>query len=150
MVYTQPFVVYSTGMEKRQCTKCRKRKKLDEFSWKNKAKGWRSSWCKSCVNEARMNIYKGNKTKHRRYQNERRVGIQQKARDYLSSHPCVDCGEDDVVVLDFDHVRGKKVDDVNRLIWRGFSWENVKKEIEKCEVRCANCHRRATHRRRGE
>ena len=43
--------------------------------------------------------------------------------DYLSAAPCVDCGERDPVVLDFDHVGP---------------------EIARCEVRCANCHRRRT------
>jgi hypothetical protein len=37
--------------------------------------------------------------------------------DYLSSHPCLDCGEHDPVVLDFDHVHGKKECDVNALVY---------------------------------
>jgi hypothetical protein len=67
--------------------------------------------------------------------------------NYLAAHPCVDCGEADVVVLDFDHVRGEKVGVVSVLIRKG-SLSAIKAEIEKCEVRCANCHRRVTHRRR--
>ena len=73
----------------------------------------------------------------------------QKLFAYLSDHPCVDCGEKDVVVLEFDHVRGKKSANVVHLIVRGYLWESVEKEIAKCEVRCCNCHRRATTRRAG-
>ena len=68
--------------------------------------------------------------------------------DYLSKHPCVDCGEGDVVVLDFDHVKGEKVSDVSRLANVGARLWKLINEIDKCEVRCANCHRRVTHKRR--
>jgi hypothetical protein len=69
--------------------------------------------------------------------------------EYLSAHPCVDCGETDIVVLEFDHVRGIKVDDVSTLVTRT-GLTTVRAEIAKCEVRCANCHRRITYRRRLE
>lgn len=66
---------------------------------------------------------------------------------YLSEHPCVDCGETDLVVLEFDHVRGDKRRDISAMMQQGFSWEAVSEEIEKCDVRCANCHRRVTYHR---
>ena len=69
-------------------------------------------------------------------------------RSYLLAHPCVDCGESDPVVLDFDHVKGGKVKEVSTMVRDGMSAANIRAEIAKCEVRCANCHRRMTHRRR--
>ena len=63
---------------------------------------------------------------------------------YLLEHPCVDCGEADPLVLDFDHVRGKKTLDVNRMINYRYGWNRILEEIEKCEVRCCLCHRRQT------
>jgi len=70
--------------------------------------------------------------------------------DYLASHPCVDCGEKDIDVLDFDHL-GNKLCNVRYMANSCWSVEMIKKEIEKCEVRCANCHRRITRKReRGE
>ena len=57
---------------------------------------------------------------------------------------CVDCGEDNHIVLDFDHLRDKKYN-ISRMIHDGFSWAAIKKEIAKCEVVCANCHRVRTH-----
>lgn len=63
---------------------------------------------------------------------------------YLDEHPCVDCGEDDKVVLEFDHVRGVKVTSVSSMCRGGYSIEKLVAEVEKCEVRCANCHRRKT------
>jgi hypothetical protein len=63
---------------------------------------------------------------------------------YLSSRACVDCGEADPRVLEFDHVRGKKLGNVSSLRTGGYSLERLEAELAKCEVRCANCHRRKT------
>lgn len=65
--------------------------------------------------------------------------------NYLKMHPCVDCGETDPVVLQFDHFRDKKYQVAN-LVSSNMSWQNILKEIEKCEIRCANCHYRKTAR----
>lgn len=59
---------------------------------------------------------------------------------------CVDCGINNHIVLDFDHLRDKKYN-VSRMIHDGFSWKAIMKEVEKCEVVCANCHRMRTYHR---
>lgn len=64
--------------------------------------------------------------------------------EYLAEHPCIDCGEKDVAVLEFDHVSGSKRMEVTTLARRGCSVKSLLAEIRKCEVRCANCHRRRT------
>jgi uncharacterized protein YcfJ len=68
--------------------------------------------------------------------------------EYLLTHPCVDCGMTDLVVLEFDHVRGVKVAAVSALVTGGYPWTKIDAEIAKCDVRCANCHRRVTVERR--
>ena len=65
-------------------------------------------------------------------------------RDYLLRHPCIDCGETDPIVLHFDHVRGKKEGNISKGVHTAWSLEKLALEIEKCEVRCANCHLRKT------
>ena len=62
---------------------------------------------------------------------------------------CADCGFSDIRALDFDHVRGEKIDDVGALIRSGRSITLIKAEIAKCEVRCRNCHAIATMSRLG-
>lgn len=66
---------------------------------------------------------------------------------YLREHPCTDCGEADPIVLEFDHLRDKKFGIAAGL--RDREWQSVLDEMAKCEVVCANCHRRRTAKRGG-
>ena len=62
--------------------------------------------------------------------------------DYLKEHPCIDCGETDPLVLQFDHripLNDANAVRVSKLVHRG-SLDKLKSEITKCDVRCANCH----------
>lgn len=63
---------------------------------------------------------------------------------YLLQHPCVDCGEADPIVLEFDHVRDVKSAEISKMVKDGLGWNRISQEILKCDVRCANCHRRRT------
>lgn len=60
---------------------------------------------------------------------------------------CVDCGESEPIVLEFDHVRGEKRRAVADMVSNYYSIKTIKEEIRKCEIRCANCHRKKTHER---
>lgn len=65
--------------------------------------------------------------------------------EYLIAHPCVKCGEKDIIVLEFDHIdRKRKKASVTSLL--RFMPPVFKTEIEKCQVLCTNCHRRKTAR----
>jgi hypothetical protein len=66
--------------------------------------------------------------------------------DYKLQHPCIDCGNPDPRVLDFDHIDAStKQDDICRMVNGSASIESLLAEIEKCVVRCSNCHRIRTH-----
>ncbi len=60
---------------------------------------------------------------------------------YLLGHPCVDCGNADIRVLDFDHTRGIKAKCVSKMAHDCHPLSAVIEEVSKCDVRCANCHR---------
>lgn len=64
--------------------------------------------------------------------------------EFLLTHPCVDCDETDPLVLEFDHVDGTKHRAISDMIARCEPVERIQAEMEKCEVRCANCHKRIT------
>ncbi|QQR82198.1 hypothetical protein IPJ70_02855 [Candidatus Campbellbacteria bacterium] len=79
-------------------------------------------------------------------QKRHRIGVRRKLFEFLSTKSCVDCGEQDPIVLDFDHKnRAEKFKSVSKMLSGHYSWESVLKEIKKCTVRCANCHRRKTY-----
>lgn len=133
-----------------KCTKCLKEKKLEEFHRRSAVPSGRRSHCKDCMKVYNGNFYKTSETRREKLRTSRRVYIEKNRKflsDYKSSHPCVDCGEIDPVCLDFDHVRGKKVANICE-IYKHCSLETLRKEIEKCELRCANCHRKITAKRR--
>ena len=77
-----------------------------------------------------------------------RYAIEQKARlrnhvdAYLKEHPCVDCGFDNPIALDFDHREPKeKYKTISQIIHGRLGINLLTTEIAKCDVRCANCHR---------
>jgi L-lysine 2,3-aminomutase len=82
------------------------------------------------------------------YNRERRHTMQRHVIEYLREHPCVDCGETDPIVLEFDHLRDK-IANVSAMALAKRPWRVILAEIEKCEVVCANCHRRRTLARSG-
>jgi hypothetical protein len=105
---------------------------------------------KACVKkhyEANKEIYKKRAST---FSIEARKRNKNFIKNYLLLNPCVDCGESDVIVLEFDHVRGEKENNIANASNRAWSLKKIKEEISKCEVRCCNCHRRITHKRRLE
>lgn len=131
----------------RMCMFCGKDKLIEDFCWKNKAKGKRNLKCKKCVNDDSKRHYQLNKStylartkKSNKFYNERNQLI---VVNYLKSHPCVDCGNTNILVLDFDHMFDKKSNIAN-MARDCVSEELLLCEMGKCEIRCANCHRLKT------
>ena len=130
----------------RKCSRCKQIKTIEEFNFKEKTKGIRQYQCKSCSRLYVKQHYENNKayylSKARKRNNKIREEIKRHTWNYLKTHPCVDCGEKDPVVLEFDHISDKIINVSN--MYRNFTLERVVQEIAKCQVRCANCHRRKT------
>lgn len=69
--------------------------------------------------------------------------------EYLLEHPCVECGEDNPILLDFDHLDPKtKRKGIANMIALHY-WSVIEKEIAKCRVLCVKCHRIHTAKQRG-
>ena len=138
-------------MATKVCTKCGQEKDEEEFGWERP--GHRNAACKRCRADYQAGQYENNKEKELAYKANRQVRQREKARlyvfAYLTTHPCVDCGEVDPIILTFDHVRGVKKMAVSQMVNQGYSKEALQAEIDKCEVRCHNCHHRIEKKRRG-
>jgi hypothetical protein len=69
-------------------------------------------------------------------------------KDYKESRACLDCGKKyHPCAMDFDHIKGIKKSNIAILVRMATSISTIKKEIDKCELVCANCHRLRTHKR---
>jgi hypothetical protein len=133
----------------KRCPQCKKTKALEGFAIARRRKDGRQSTCKECKREWDRKIYKRNPQKYADRNAAKRELLRKLIAEYLQGHPCVDCGENDIVVLEFDHIGDDKVSDISHLISRGAAWATLLREIAKCEVVCANDHRRRTARRGG-
>jgi hypothetical protein len=136
---------------RRRCGSCGEAKPLEDFNWRRRERGQRDSLCRPCRSAYKQAHYRRNKQRYIDQSRERKQLLAlERTRHliaYFADHPCVDCGEDDPVVLEFDHLRDKAFNIGHALPFR--SWPSILAEIEKCEVVCANCHRRRTARRAG-
>lgn len=132
----------------KRCCTCHELRPLTDFNVRRAAPDGLQSRCRACSRawyvahreQHRANVAR--RTVATRLEYKRRIGV------HLRAHPCVDCGETDVRVLDFDHDSGSdKRADIAALVAACGRWSDIEAEIAKCSVRCANCHRRVTSER---
>lgn len=94
----------------------------------------RNTICKKCYSKRRTNIKKINK---------------QKSIEYLGGC-CSNCGyKKSISALEFHHIN-PKIKDINfkNILYKDF--EQIKIELDKCVLLCANCHREEHDRIRSE
>lgn len=126
------------------CTKCNEEKEFEFFAKRSKSPDGLNVWCKECFKEYdRTRYLNGDKER----KNNNKIKIKRAARNHIWNHlisnPCVDCGESDPLVLEFDHRDDSgKLGNISAM--QEHSIERIQAEIEKCDIRCANCHRRRT------
>ena len=132
------------------CKLCSTDKPFSDFN--RRGSGYQP-YCRYCQSSLHREYYDSNRSKRKKQIRDRAAIHKRAAREYvlnyLSNHPCVDCGEKNRVVLQFDHVRGEKFAEISKLINNGALITTISEEIAKCDVRCANCHIIATAQRAG-
>jgi hypothetical protein len=135
----------------RRCGRCQAIKPVDDFMWRRKERGQRDNYCRPCRADYHHEHYVANRARYIENTARRKRALAEERNAYLVeffvTHPCTDCGETDPLVLEFDH-QGDKCFNVSAGV-RDRNWQAVLDEIAKCEVVCANCHRRRTAAARG-
>ena len=127
----------------KKCSKCGVVKPYEEFNRSSRNKDGYHVYCRECS----KGHYQANIVRHKsnvRRTARARTALMQSILFEAMAGGCVDCGITDIRVLEFDHVRGVKVDSITSIVRRGLSIEVLLTEIAKCEIRCANCHTLAT------
>lgn len=139
----------------KKCPDCNNKKDLSEFGINVTKKDGHTNNCKPCRAAWAKRWYKKNRVLHmaraKASNDKRKKKIRSFIFAYLLEHPCVDCGEANPMLLEFDHVRWKKSFHISRALSdRNRPLEAITNEIvEKCDVRCIGCHRLRTAKERG-
>jgi hypothetical protein len=131
----------------KRCCGCKNDKSIEDFAINRSKSDGRATMCKACKKAYNQAYYAVTRDRHKPGRAASRIlareSAQRNVHEYLRSHPCIDCGETDIVVLEFDHLRDKKFG-ISDMINAGMRWPRILAEIEKCDVVCANDHRRRT------
>jgi len=137
-------------METKTCPRCQAEKPLAAFP----AKAGRrcGTYCTPCKQDYDREYYAATQAARARNKQKTKLAIKERNRLYVLRYlrdcgGCADCGETDLVVLEFDHLDpALKLDSLSQMIWGGSSLKRIADELAKCDVVCANCHRRRTAR----
>jgi hypothetical protein len=128
----------------KRCRKCCLTKQRKEFNAHKQTRDKLASWCRKCTadsDKARNRMYM------RRYVNPNKESRKLWLQKYKAERGCARCKENDPICLDFNHINPTtKLFQISK--FRFSSMDKLQTEIDKCEVLCANCHRKETARQR--
>ena len=120
------------------CYTCKISKSVELFH--RKKEGYHSQ-CKDC----RKKYFKKYNLLNKVHLNSKsKIGNDTKSqwfKEYKSTLKCIRCGESNPLCLEFHHKDPTQKDRAISTMTR-LSPEKVKEEIAKCDVLCANCHRK--------
>lgn len=127
----------------KKCSKCRLEKDLICFYKHRTRSDGHQTVCIVCQNKRSRQHYKDNK----KYYGDKRRKFRESLRemiDNIKNVPCKDCKvRYNPWQMEFDHLRDKE-NGISELMILG-NKTKILKEIEKCEIVCANCHKQRTH-----
>jgi hypothetical protein len=132
-------------MEEKTCSKCRKTKSIKEFN--KKTNSITQTYCRECQQSFSREHYSKNREYYALRNTQRKLELRAFI-DELKSKPCSDCGNQyDPCAMDFDHINNDKEFDIALMITRKCSKQAILREVAKCELVCAVCHRIRTKKR---
>src|SRR6476661_10583761 len=118
------------------CTKCQRDLPVTAFAFNRTKLDRLQTSCRECKKAQQGSWYRRNRERHiENVRPSRAAAVERNLRyvvHYLLDNPCLDCGENDPLILQFDHVRGEKVACVSELVSRGSAVTQIQLEIEKC------------------
>lgn len=129
----------------KKCCRCGEKKLLSEFGRNTRKPDGLQSWCSDCNKAYNRAHYQRHKPEYRGKLTERRLRMRAWFSAIKSGLRCAICGEDHPATLDFHHDGGDKEFILADAIRHGYGKVRILKEIKKCVVMCANCHRKHHH-----
>lgn len=128
-------------MATKLCSKCKTEKNIDDFSRNKRKKDGRQTYCKVCASQYDSKYYHNNIKAQVERNKTHRNKLSKKVDQYKLEHGCKHCNEIEPCCLDFHHVRDNKEIAVSILVKSGCT-KRAWSEISKCDIVCANCHRK--------
>lgn len=121
-------------LAEKECTNCREVKGASLFALRRDVPSGLASWCRRCTNDHINHKWAPAKRKDRKLQIIE-----------LKGGKCAACGgQFPHFVYDLHH-RDPSTKEVNMTDLQDKRWERIVREVEKCDLLCANCHRIAHH-----
>lgn len=130
------------------CTNCGIDKQPGKFDWRRRG-AKRQSICKLCRRkfDKEYYLYRRDKAKSAEFYSASRKRIYRRNKKFLVNYIeerggcCADCGESDLVVFEWHHRNPEeKLANIGTLMFG--SIRRLKNELDKCDLLCANCHKR--------
>jgi len=121
----------------KRCCECQVEKSFNEFYKNKKSKDGLEYKCKKCTK-------KRDSLRHQKRLTEKKKWI----LDFKTNNPCKDCkNQYHPWAMEFDHINKDKTCCISEMMHKRSSLKRLKKEVDKCELVCANCHRIRTYNR---
>jgi hypothetical protein len=136
-----------------KCRQCEEVKEDDAFAYRDKKRGKRQTLCRECKTSYNKEWYRQNSDTHKLAVAATSIVIRERNKQWLQNLKkdlqCLKCGESDPACLDLHHRNpaGKDMS-LGSAISRGWSLAGLQSELEKCDVLCANCHRKHHYKER--
>ena len=93
--------------------------------------------------EYRRKWYAKNRKSEIGHVKRRKLEIRKWLKEYKKTLKCSRCSENHPATIDFHHKdKSEKDQDISYFVAFGYSIDRIKREIEKCDILCANCHRK--------
>lgn len=132
-------------MKTKHCKKCNKNKLVTNFRKKGNSL---QAYCIACNKAYQKEHYQKHKANYKADALERKWKIRYNALMYVMEYAqdgCSVCGETDFITLEFDHIDPTiKTMNIGQMVSSGYSIKRISEELEKCQILCANCHRKKT------
>lgn len=125
----------------KKCSTCQQEKSFDSFGKHKRYSDGLQKQCKDCRVIVAHNHYVKNKKYYLDKAKKSDAEYDIWWKDYKKSLKCVYCGFNNPVALDFHHTEDNKDFTIANMIQRHYAKDRVLKEVAKCIVLCANCHR---------
>lgn len=123
------------------CSTCRIEKPIEAFNKNRYRLDGLQTKCRLCDSKrARENYHAKYKVAAKASVTKRRKQLKETLTEYKQLRKCERCGDKRYYVLEFHHLHSKK-NNIANMIANANSWERILKEIEKCQLLCANCHK---------